>query len=53
MKAIDFAALSPTMPMPKVTTPPFAQVLAVFTVGNELAFWDVSHFLLPLIGTCG
>jgi hypothetical protein len=46
MKAFDFAALGQTMPMPEVTTPPFAQVLTVFTIGNELAFRDMSHFLL-------
>ena len=43
LKANDFATLCPTMPMPEVTTPPFAQVLAVFTVGNQLAFWDMCH----------
>jgi hypothetical protein len=46
MKAVDLATLSQTMPMPEVATPPFAQVLAVFTIGNELAFSDMSHFLL-------
>jgi hypothetical protein len=46
MKAVDFVTLSLAMPMPEITTPPFAQVLAVFTIGNELAFGDMSHFLL-------